>query len=50
MMITALLWAIAERVLVIHTDVSGQPIAPFFRGQGLLPVEVRIALDVPKRQ
>jgi len=50
MMSTALLWAIAERVVVIHTDVSGRPIAPFFRGQGLLTVEFRGVLDVPRCQ
>jgi len=50
MMSTALLWAIAERVVVIHTDVSGQPIAPFFKGQELLTIEFGRALDVPKRQ
>jgi len=50
MMSTVLLWAIAERVVVIHTDVSGQPISPFFKGQGLMTVEIRGVLDVPKRQ
>jgi len=49
-MSTAVLWAIAERVVVIHTVVSGQPIAPFFKGQEMLTVEVRRVLDVPKCQ
>jgi hypothetical protein len=31
--ITALFWAITQRVLVIHCDVSGRPIGPIFRGK-----------------
>jgi len=50
MMSTALLWVIAERVVVIHTDVSGQPIAPFLKGQELLTIEFGTSLDVPKRR
>ena len=50
MMSTALLWDVAERVVVIHTDVLGQPIAPFIKGQELLTIEFGRALDVPKRQ
>ena len=50
MLSTALLWAITQGVVVIHTDVSGQPIAPFFKGQELLIVEVGRALHVSKHQ
>jgi hypothetical protein len=37
---TALVWAITKGESVIHTDVLGQPIAPFFKGQDFLAVEV----------
>jgi hypothetical protein len=40
MLSAGLLWAITQRELVIHTHVSGQPIAPFLKGQGFLTVEV----------
>jgi len=30
---SALFWVITQRVAVIFTDVSGQPISPIFKGQ-----------------
>jgi hypothetical protein len=36
----ALLWAVKEREVIIHTDVSGQSIAPFCKVQNFLTVEV----------
>jgi hypothetical protein len=47
-----LLWAITQWELVIHMDVSGQPITPFLKGQDCLTVEfesVWMSLNVSKK-
>jgi hypothetical protein len=38
---TAVLWVIERRVVVIFTDVSGQPVGPILKGQVVQKLSIR---------